>query len=146
MSAEGMRSPILPTAAETSFVLLRRIAAIYCLFVGASYWIQLIGVYPGALWRFDLMPDHWKVAATALALLFPVAATGLWLLAPWGPVIWVAAAAIESLIYTVFSDTFGFRPLVVAGHMVILAAYVWLRLTILLQKRRSEDLARSGEI
>jgi hypothetical protein len=146
MSPERNRSPILPTAAEVGFVWLRRIAAIYCLFVGADYWIRLIGIHPGDLWRFDLMPDHWKVAATALALLFPVAATGLWLLAPWGPVIWVAAAAIESMIYTVFSDTFGFRPLVPLGHALILAAYVWLRLTILWQKRRSEELARAREM
>lgn len=141
MNAERTRSPIEPTLAETAFVWLLRLLAVYCLFLGIAYWIRLIGVHDGNLWRFDLMPDTWKAAATALAVLFPVAATGLWILAPWGPVIWIVAAAMESSIYTIFSPTFGYRPMVAIIHIVFVVAYVALRLTIFLQKRRAERLA-----
>lgn len=146
MSIAQDRPPLRLTRAETAFVWLRRIAAIYCLIIGIEYWVRLIGVYPGPLWRFDLMPDDWKAATTALAILFPVAATGLWLLAPWGPVIWVAGALVESIIHTVFADTFGYRPLVAVGHGLFLAVYVGLRLTIFWQQHRADQLARTGQI
>ncbi len=35
------------------------------------------------------MPVHWQVATVTLAVFFPFAAVGLWMLASWGPVIWV---------------------------------------------------------
>ena len=45
----------------------------YCLLFGILYWIRLIGFYDGPLWRFDLMPVHWQVAAVMLAVFFPFA-------------------------------------------------------------------------
>ena len=66
--------------------------AAYCLLFGVLYWIRLIGYYAGPLWRFDLMPVHWRVAGVMLAAFFPFAAIGLWMLASWGPVIWFICA------------------------------------------------------
>lgn len=73
-----------PTAAEAAFVWFHRIMAFYCLLFGALYWVRLAGVFPGANWRFDLMAPYWRVAATSLAILFPFAATGLWMVASGG--------------------------------------------------------------
>ena len=80
------------------------------------YWIRLIGFYDGPLWRFDLMPVHWQVAAVVLAAFFPFAAIGLWMLASWGPVIWFICAATETVMYLGFPDLFGQRMLIVASH------------------------------
>ena len=140
-----MRSPIEPTLAETAFVWFCRLVAVYCLFLGIAYWIRLIGVHEGNLWRFDLMPDGWKVAATALAVLFPVGATGLWLLAPWGPIIWIAAAATESAIYTVFANSFGHRPSVAVTHGVLVSLYIILRVLVIWQKRRRKAFAKVSD-
>ncbi len=106
MSDLADRGPIRPTLTETAFVWFQRMIAGYCLLFGILYWVRLIGVYDGPLWRFDLMPVHWQVAAVTLAVFFPFAAIGLWMLASWGPVIWVICAVTEAVMYFVLS-----RPL-----------------------------------
>ena len=63
-----------PSGVEVIFAWFLRVIAGYCLLFGILYWIQLIGFYPGPLWRFDLMPVHWQVAAVVLAVFFPFAA------------------------------------------------------------------------
>ena len=81
------------------------------------YWIRLIGFYDGPLWRFDLMPVHWQVAAVdARRVLSRSPRIGLWMLASWGPVIWFICAATEIVMYLGFPDLFGQRLLIVASH------------------------------
>jgi hypothetical protein len=130
---------IRPTLTETIFVWFQRIIAGYCLLFGILYWIRLIGVYDGPLWRFDLMPLHWQVAAVTLAALFPFAAIGLWMLASWGPVIWVICAVIEIAMYLLFPDLYGHRLLIVASHLVVALFYTAFRLLIFWQKRKAEQ-------
>jgi hypothetical protein len=133
------RSAIRPTLAETVFVWFQRLIAGYCLLFGILYWIRLIGVYEGPLWRFDLMPLHWQVAAVTLSVFFPFAAIGLWMLASWGPVIWVICAVTEIVMYSVFPDLYGNRLLIVASHLVVAFFYAAFRLIIHWQKRRAEQ-------
>ncbi len=131
------------TTAEVTFHWFHRIVAAYCLLFGLLYWIRLIGIYPGDAWRFDLMPVHWQVAATALAVLFPLAASGLWMLASWGPVIWTMCAAIEGVMYVGFPDLFGQREAVVLSHVLVAALYVCFRVVIYVQKRRADAEQRA---
>lgn len=130
--------PILrPTTAEFAFVWFLRVVAVYCLFFGILYWIRLIGLYPGPLWRFDLMPVEWQIAAATLAVLFPFAAIGLWMLASWGPVIWFFCAVIESTMYAGFPALFGQRYPIVAAHILVALIYIALRLVIYFQSRKT---------
>lgn len=124
------------SAAEIAFVWFQRIVAVYCLFFGVLYWVKLVGFYPGPLWRFDLMPVHWQVAASVLAVFFPFAAAGLWMLASWGPVIWFICAAMETAMYAGMPALFGERLAIVAAHIVVALVYIALRTVIHLQKRR----------
>jgi hypothetical protein len=128
-----------PTTAEVAFEWFHRIVAAYCLLFGMLYWVRLIGFYEGALWRFDLMPIHWQVAAVSLSVLFPVAAIGLWMLASWGPVIWFCCAAAEIAMYAVFPDLFGRRPLIVAWHIGVALLYGLFRLGLHLQRRKPAE-------
>lgn len=129
---------IRPTAAELAFSWFLRIIAAYCLLFGVLYWIRLVGIYPGPLWRFDLMPVHWQVAAVSLAVLFPFAAIGLWMLASWGPVIWFICAAAESVMYAGFPHLFGQRTLIVISHLCVALLYIAFRMVLHVQKRRAE--------
>ena len=124
-----------PTLAEITFAWFHRVIALYCLLFGVLYWIRLIGLYDGALWRFDLMPVHWQVAAVTLAALFPFAASGLWMLASWGPVIWFICAATETVMYFGFPELFGQRWLIVASHACVVLLYVAFRVVIYFQNR-----------
>ena len=119
-----------------AFTWFRRIIAAYCLLFGFLYWVRLIGYYDGPLWRFDLMPLHWKFAAASLAVLFPVAAIGLWMKVSWGPVIWVAAASVEALMFYGFPDLFGARPFTLAAHLSVAFLYVAFTLAIYRKSRK----------
>ncbi|MCC0030148.1 MAG: hypothetical protein H6891_07800 [Brucellaceae bacterium] len=137
MSFTDYERPVLrQTLAETGFAWFLRVIAIFCLLFGVFYWIRLIGVYDGFNWRFDLMPVHWKIAAASLAVLFPFAALGLWLMASWGPILWFACAAIETVMYVWQYDLFSYRPVIAVTHAAIAVLYIAFRLVIQLQRRQ----------
>lgn len=125
-----------PSIAERLVVWLQRIVAVYCLLFGILYWVRLIGLNDGMTWRFDTMPIYWQVASVALAVFFPFAAIGLWMLASWGPVVWLICAITEVVMYAGFPQMFGWRVGAVATHLSIAAFYLLLRLVIYFQKRR----------
>lgn len=120
------RPTLAPSLAEQGFAGFHRLVAVYCLVLGLLYWIRLVGVYPGDLWRFDLMPVHWQVASVTLAALFPFAAVGLWMLASWGAVVWFICMIIEAFMYFWRADLFGPRPLLVAAHVALAATFLGL--------------------
>lgn len=127
---------VRPTTAAITFIWFQRIVAGYCLLFGVLYWVRLIGLYDGMLWRFDLMPIHWQAAAVTLSVLFPFAAIGLWMLASWGPVIWFICAVIETVMYVGFPNYFGQRTLIVASHAFVALLYAAFRLVLHFQNRR----------
>ena len=136
MGAPGLKA----TAIEQAGAFFHRLVAAACIMFGLSYWVRLIGYYEGDLWRFDLMPVHWQVACVALAVLYPFAASGLWMVATWGPVIWFICAAGEIAMHVGFPDLFGARMDLLAVHTATLAIFLGLRLAMYLEsRRRSRD-------
>ena len=131
------RRPLRPTSAEIAFMWFQRVIAGYCLLFGVLYWVRLVGIYPGELWRFDLMPIHWQVASVVLAVLFPFAAIGLWMLSSWGPVIWFICAATEATMYLGFPDLYGFKPTIGISHVGVIILYLAFRVVMWLQKRQT---------
>lgn len=139
MSDLAERGSVPSTLAETGFVWFQRIVAGYCLLFGILYWVRLIGIYDGPLWRFDLMPVHWQIAAVTLAVFFPFAAIGLWMLSSWGPVIWAICAVTETLMYVFFPDLYGHKLLIVSSHIFVALLYTAFRVLIHFQHRRAEQ-------
>lgn len=135
---DAAQSRVVLEASTTELVFewFQRIVAVYCLMFGVLYWIRLIGFYPGPLWRFDLMPVHWQLAAATLAVFFPFAAAGLWMLASWGPVIWFICALTETIMYAGYPQLFGERWPIVATHAAVALIYIALRLVVHFQRRR----------
>lgn len=133
------RSPLRATTLELIFQWFHRVIAAYSLLFGVLYWVRLIGIYGGSEWRFDLMPPHWQVAAVTLAVLFPFAASGLWMLASWGPVIWFICATIETVMYIGFPEEFGARTEVVVTNVLVAVLYCTFRLVFFLRARRQVD-------
>ncbi|MBN9046988.1 MAG: hypothetical protein J0H18_15170 [Rhizobiales bacterium] len=136
MRMDEFRQHVQPSTTEWAFTGFMRLLALLALAGGVFYWVRLIGLRPGLLWRFDLMPWMWQTAAAALAVLLPVAATGLWMRAPWGAVLWFAAAAAEMAIYSVFSRYFESRPVIVAYYGVCILIYIVFRVLLFFEKRR----------
>ncbi|MDR6634054.1 hypothetical protein J2X72_002854 [Phyllobacterium sp. 1468] len=136
MSDRPTHLPFDATMAQLGFVWFLRLVSIYCLVAGVGYWAQLSGYYEGMLWRFDLMPWQWKVATVSLAMLYPVASTGLWMMVSWGPVIWFVAALGETLMFTVFSNYFFYRPQIAIVHGCVALLYILFRIVLFVQKRQ----------
>lgn len=133
------RSPLRATTLELTFEWFLRLVAVCSLVFGLLYWVRLVGIYPGAEWRFDLMPVHWQVVSVILAVLFPFAASGLWMLASWGPVIWFICAAIEMTMHLGFPDLYGARPEVVLAHAGVALIYGAFRVAFFVRARKSVD-------
>lgn len=133
------RAPLSTTALELICQWFYRVIAVYSLLFGIFYWVRLIGFYEGSNWRFDLMPVHWQVASVSLAVLFPFAASGLWMLASWGPVIWFICAAIEMTMYAGFPELFGSRLPILISYAMVIALYCVLRGLLYLQRRGLAD-------
>jgi len=124
------------SVAEQAYQWLHRAVAALCLMFGLLYWVRLVGYYKGDLWRFDLMPPYWQAAAVSLAVLYPLAASGLWMLASWGPVIWLICAAAETVMFAGFPELYGHRMAVVAAHAVIGLLFLGLRAALYVERRR----------
>ena len=124
------------------FVLFLRLVALSCLIFGVQYWAMLTGFLLEGRARFDLLSLPWKVAASGLAVVFPVAALGLWLTVSWGPVIWVIAAGAQVLMYTVWPDIFGAHIPVVILHAAVAAIFITFRVLLSIRRRKFREGVR----
>ncbi len=142
MNADSAKGP-KPGLVDTLFVLFLRLVAVTCLWFALQYWAMVTGFSLEGRGRFDLLPSAWRAAATALAVLFPVAAVGLWLLVSWGPVVWLIAAATEIAMHEVFPSIFGANRLVVFMHLTVAVVFVLFRAAIFVLRRRQLRTVRS---
>lgn len=133
-------------ALEASFRLFMRLVALSCLVAGLQYWGRLIGLSDGGMSRFDLIPSYWQFAASALAVLLPVAAVGLWMQVSWGPVIWVVAAGAEIIMHKGFPLWYGERPLLVIAHVVVISVYIGFRAALFIKRRQDARLVRTDSL
>jgi hypothetical protein len=131
-SAKGPR----PGLTETLFVLFLRLVAVGSLWFALQYWAMLTGFSFNGQGRFDLLPPAWKAAYTALAVLFPVAAVGLWLLVSWGPV------ATEIAMHEVYPSIFGIDRLLVFAHGAVAIVFVLFQAALFIQRRRQSRKVR----
>ncbi len=118
------------TRAQFVFAVFLRCVGAISMAIGLVYWAQLIGLAGDPALRFDLAPASWKLPAAALAVLFPVAGAGLWMMVSWGPVVYVCAAAGEVILYGLFSEIYGVSIWRLAFHGEVIIVYVAFRLIL----------------
>ncbi|WP_375665566.1 DUF6163 family protein [Bartonella sp. TT121SHDZB] len=110
-----------------------RFLALICLVLGIFYWIRLVGVFPGILWRFDLMPWQWQFASAILAILYPIALIGLWMYSLWGILLWCVAALIETI--AIYYSDFIYQSFVPLFHGILFLAFIILQIMMIFFKR-----------
>lgn len=120
-----------PTLPELLMTIFLRASALTCLLYAVRLWGELTGYTHGGQLRFDLLSSDMMAVKAALSVLYPVAAVGLWLKGPWGPVIWCAASGLEVAMYQLFPEVFGSHPAKVATVALTVLAYMLLRLAII---------------
>ncbi|MCM2505816.1 DUF6163 family protein [Aureimonas altamirensis] len=122
-----------------------RIVAIAFFGAGAYYWVRLVGVYDAPLWRFDLMPLGWRVAACTFAVLYPFAGLGLWLAGSWGAVLWGLVALIEAGLVIGRPAEFSENWPIAVAHGVGLSLILLLRVADIVARRtRSRTVRRAA--
>lgn len=138
-------TPPGPGLIEILFLIFLRLVAISCFWFGLQYWAMLTGYSISGQGRFDMLGTPWKVAGAGLAVIFPVAALGLWIPVSWGPVIWFCGAGTQIMMYRVWPEIFGSNTLVPLMHGLVAAVYVLFRVFIWLEKRQKEE-AVTGDL
>lgn len=121
-----------------SYGFFLRILALICLASGCCYWIRLVGVFPGELWRIDHMPWQWQSLTSTLCVLYPVASLGLWMHSPWGMILWIFAAVIESVAFTFYSSIFAFMPLIAFFHFLFVLLFLLFQGLMFIKRRRKQ--------
>lgn len=116
------------------------VLALFCLALGCYYWIRLIGVLSGPLWRFDLMPWNWRVLCSAFAVLYPIAACGLWMRSQWGVILWMVGGFVESVCFTFYSAYFGLNLFIPLLHTVFIILYTVLSVLRWMEKRKHSEI------
>lgn len=125
------RTIFLPELLMTIFL---RMVAAACLYYAFVIWSDLIGYGSGGALRIDLLDTDQQAAVATLAVLYPVAAIGLWLRGSWGPVVWTVAAAVEIARHESLPSGIAgaMSVFLVIGSTAVL--YLALRLTLWLRK------------
>ncbi|KAA3507168.1 hypothetical protein EXN24_06940 [Rhizobium rhizogenes] len=127
---------------EILFLVFMRLVAVSCFWFGLQYWAMLTGYSLGGHGRFDMLNLPWRVAGSALAVIFPVAALGLWLGASWGAVMWVLGAGTQIAMYKVWPYIFGANTLVPVMHGLVATIYILFLVAFWLDQRQNEERAR----
>ena len=102
--------------------ILFRILSVFLLVFALKYWAVVVGLGDENL-RFDNMPNYWRAAASALIVLMPVAALGLWGGFRWGVVVWLTTALLECLMYGMYPALFGKQGNLLLFHAISVLAY-----------------------
>ncbi len=120
---------------EFLFKIFMRFVAVSSFYFGIAYWAMLIGYSDNGLGRFDLLSNQWRMAATFLAVLYPVSALGLWSGASWGVVLWLAAAGAECLMYGLWSQFYGARDILIVAHFSVATVFAVFSAVMWFQRR-----------
>ena len=107
------------------FLFLRAMAA-FSLAKGLYHWAVICGLNAPGPSGFDAHETPYQIATVYFAIIDPVAGVGLWLTAPWGPVLWLTSVISMAAVEVLFPRIFGAGLLLVPIELMMLGGYLWL--------------------
>ena len=119
--------------------LFMRILAIVFICYAVRYWLLMVGVLDPEV-RFDIMPNHWKVASAFFSVFYPIAALGLWGLFRWGVVVWFLTALVELTMHVIYPQLFGAYNALVIFHLTSMGTWLIYMLIEYLDSKRTQIL------
>ncbi len=108
-------------------VLFLRVMAIASMLKGLYHWAAVCG-FIGEEGGFEAHVQSWQATTVFFAVIDLVAAVGLWLVAPWGAVVWLTSTVTMVMIQLFFDQVYGTNVLIVAASMLAILAYLILSL------------------
>jgi hypothetical protein len=108
-------------------VMYLRVMAIASMFKGLYHWAAVCG-FIGDEGGFEARTQAWQATTVFFSVIDLVAAVGLWLVAPWGAVVWLTSTVTMIMIQLFFDQVYGTDVVVVALCLLAILAYLILSL------------------
>jgi hypothetical protein len=108
-------------------VLYLRLMAIASMFKGLYHWAAVCG-FIGDEGGFEARTQAWQATTVFFSVIDLVAAVGLWLVAPWGAVVWLTSTVTMIMIQLFFDQVYGTNVFVVGACLLAILAYLILSL------------------
>ena len=108
-------------------VLFLRVMAVVSMLKGLYHWAAVCG-FTGEAGGFEAHVQSWQATTVFFSVIDLVAAVGLWLVAPWGAVVWLTSTVTMIMIQLFFDQVYGTDLIMVAGGVVAILAYLVLSL------------------
>jgi Family of unknown function (DUF6163) len=108
-------------------VVFLRVMAVVSMLKGLYHWAAVCG-FIGEAGGFEAHVQSWQATTVFFSVIDLVAAVGLWLVAPWGAVVWLTSTVTMIMIQLFFDQVYGTDLIMVAGGVVAILAYLVLSL------------------
>ncbi|WP_298359090.1 DUF6163 family protein [Rhodoblastus sp.] len=106
-----------------ALTLFARVVALWWIVQALEQWLRIVAPAQGSF--ADLTPAT-MTAIIFFAVLNPVAAVGLWLLAPWGGVVWLLTLVAQVFVASFKPSFFLFGPALKFVDALLFALYLFL--------------------
>jgi hypothetical protein len=104
-------------------VIYLRAVAVISMLKGLYHWAAVCGII-GEQGGFEAHSSSWQATTVFFAVIDLVAAVGLWLLAPWGAVVWLTSMVSMIVVHVFFDQVYGSDMAVIAGGLLMIVGYL----------------------
>jgi hypothetical protein len=104
-------------------VLFLRVMACVSMLKGLYHWAAVCGII-GEEGGFEAHISSWQATTVFFSVIDLVAAVGLWLVAPWGAVVWLTSTVTMIVVHVFFDQVYGTNFLVILVGVMLIVAYL----------------------
>jgi hypothetical protein len=105
--------------------LFLRVIACVSMIKGLYGWAQVCGII-GDAGGFEAHIQSWQVTTAFFSVIDLVAAVGLWLVAPWGAVVWLTSTVSLIVVQVFLPQVYGTSLVVIGLNVLAILAYLFL--------------------
>ena len=103
--------------------LFLRIMACISMIKGLYSWAEVCGII-GEEGGFEAHIQSWQAATVFFSVIDLVAAVGLWLVAPWGAVVWLTSSVSLIVVHVFMPQVYGTNLLVIGLNVLAITTYL----------------------
>ena len=104
-------------------ILFLRAMAVVSMLKGLYHWAAVCGII-GEEGGFEAHTQSWQATTVYFAVIDLVAAVGLWLMAPWGAVVWLTSTVSMIVVHVFFDQVYGTDIVVIGAGGAAIVAYL----------------------
>jgi hypothetical protein len=119
----GLTFNLLHNGWTGRLVLFLRAMACLSMIKGLYHWAEVCGII-GEEGGFEAHIQSWQATTVFFSVIDLVAAVGLWLVAPWGAVVWLTSTVSMIVVHIFFDQVYGTDIVVIAIGIIMIVAYL----------------------